>query len=128
RKNAGRIKFQIPYEMTEERLAFKQLNGSFYHPTQRLWSLPNTVEHKKQVVALFGKKLQEMSTNAPPEMPVPVVTEAIQQELDRHYQKMKLKHYSDSTIRVYQSNLTQFFNYFKDSDLKTLTKEQIEGF
>src|SRR5690554_6837707 len=98
RKNAGRIKFHIPYEMTEERLAFKQLNGSFYHPTQRLWSLPNTVEHKKQVVALFGKKLQEMSTNAPPEMPVPVVTEAIHQELDRHYQKMKLKHYSDSTI------------------------------
>lgn len=128
RKNAGRIKFAIPYEMKEERLAFKQLNGSFYHPTQRLWSLPNTVEHKKQVTNLFGKKLQSVSLNAPPEMPDIVITEQVQQELDRHYQKLKLKHYSDSTIRGYQSNLTQFFNYFKESDLKVLTKEQIEGF
>lgn len=128
RKNAGRIKFLIPFVMKEERLAFKQLNGSYYHPNQRLWSLPNTEKHIKQVVALFGKKLQEVSTNAPPEMPVPVVTEAIQQELDRHYQKMKLRNYSDSTIRTYQANLTQFFNYFKHGDLATLTKEQIEGF
>lgn len=128
RKNAGRIKFSIPYEMLEERLAFKQLNGSFYHPTQRLWSLPNTAEHKKQVTDLFGKKLKAVSLYAPPEMPKPLITESIQQELDKHYQKLKLKQYSDSTIRVYQSNLTQFFNYFKDSDLTALTKTQIEGF
>lgn len=128
RKNAGRIKFLIPFVMKEERLAFKQLNGSYYHPNQRLWSLPNTEKHIKQVVALFGKKLQEVSTNAPPEMPVPVVTESIQLELDRHYQKMKLRNYSDSTIRTYQANLTQFFTYFKHGDLATLTKEQIEGF
>lgn len=128
RKNAGRIKFLIPFVMKEERLAFKQLNGSYYHPNQRLWSLPNTEKHIKQVVALFGKKLQEVSTNAPPEMPVPVVTESIQLELDRHYQKMKLRNYSDSTIRTYQANLTQFFDYFKHGDLATLTKEQIEGF
>ncbi len=42
RRNAGRIKFQIPHEMMEERNAFKKLNGSFYHPTQRLWSLANS--------------------------------------------------------------------------------------
>lgn len=128
RKNAGRIKFHIPYEMFEERSAFKQLNGSFYHPSQRLWSLPNTVEHKKQVADLFGKKMKPVTLNAPPEMPEIVVSEQVQKELDRHYQKMKLKHYSDSTIRVYQSNLAQFFNYFNESDLTVLTKEQIEGF
>ena len=128
RRNAGRIKFQIPFLMKEERDAFKGLNGSFYHPTQRLWSLPNTVSHKEQVVALFGKKLQEVNEHSPPEMPEFVVTEAIQLELDRHYQKMKLKSYSVSTIRTYQSNLTQFFVYFKNSDLTSLTKEQIEGF
>jgi len=128
KKNAGRIKFLIPFPMKEERLAFKQLNGSFYHPTQRLWSLPNTEEHKKKVVALFGDKLQEVNTNAPPQMPVPVVTEEIQLELDRHFQKMSLRSYSDSTIRTYQSNLTQFFAYFKGSDYGSLTKEQIEGF
>lgn len=128
RKNAGRIKFQIPYEMMEERTAFKQLNGSFYHPTQRLWSLPNTEAHKKQVVTLFGNKLKTVSVHSPPQMPESVITEAMQLELDKHFQKMKLKNYGDSTIRSYQSNLAQFFGYFKNSDLTTLTKEQIEGF
>ncbi|MEX0998146.1 MAG: tyrosine-type recombinase/integrase [Flavobacteriaceae bacterium] len=128
RKNAGRIKFMIPFLMTEERTAFKQLNGSFYHPTQRLWSLPNTEEHKKRVMTLFGKKLKLVEQHAPPPVPKVEVTEAIQLELDRHFQKMKLKNYSASTIRSYQANLEQFFGYFKNSDLATLTKEQIEGF
>ncbi len=128
RKNAGRIKFQIPFLMKEEREVFKQLNGSFYHPTQRLWSLPNTAAHKEQVKALFSNKLQEVNENSPPEMPKLVLTEAIQMELDKHYQKMRLRNYSDSTIRTYQSNLTQFFAYFKNGDLASLTKEQIEGF
>lgn len=128
RKNAGRIKFQIPYLMKEERDAFKQLNGSFYHPTQRLWSLPNTEEHKKQATALFGEKLKAVNAHSAPEMPELIISEAIQLELDRHYQKMKLKSYSDSTIRTYQSNLAQFFVYFKHNDVTSLTKEQIEGF
>tara|TARA_R110002072_G_scaffold81680_3_gene186811 strand:- start:1847 stop:2965 length:1119 start_codon:yes stop_codon:yes gene_type:complete len=128
RKNAGRIKFMIPFLMKEERASFKQLNGSFYHPTQRLWSLPNTEEHKKRVKNLFGKKLKAVEQHAPPQVPKVEVTEAIQLELDRHYQKMKLKNYSVSTIRSYQTNLEQFFGYFKNSDLATLTKEQIEGF
>lgn len=128
RKNAGRIKFMIPFLMTEERAVFKQLNGSFYHASQRLWSLPNTEERKKQVEGLFGEKLRVVKQQVPPEMPEVVLTESIQLELDRHFQKMKLKNYSLSTIRSYQANLEQFFGYFKNSDLATLTKEQIEGF
>ncbi len=98
RKNAGRVKFQIPYELKEEREAFKQLNGSFYHPTQRLWSLPNTEAHRKKVASLFGKKLKAVNQQVPPEMPAFVITEAVQLELDRHYQKMKLgdKRFLDS--------------------------------
>jgi len=128
RKNAGRIKFQIPYAMKEERQAFKQLNGSYYHPNQRLWSLPNTAEHKQKVLDLFGAKMQTEARSIPPEMPQAAITEQVQLELDRHYQKMKLKHYSDSTIRTYQSNLSAFFTYFKNSDLAALTKDQIEGY
>lgn len=128
RRNAGRIKFQIPFLMKEERDAFKRLNGSFYHPTQRLWSLPNTDTHKKQATDLFGKKMKAIDTYSAPKIPDSVVTDSIQQELDKHFQKMRLKSYSDSTIKTYQSNLTQFFVYFKNSDLPSLTKDQIEGF
>lgn len=127
-KNAGRVKFYIPYLVEEQRLAFKNLNGSFYHPNQRLWSIPNTPEHLNQVKKLFGNKLTIQKSQKYPEIPEVVISEKIQQELDRNYQKLKLKSYSDSTIRTYQTNLTQFFGYFKNHDYSILTKEQIEGF
>src|SRR5690606_29500846 len=41
---------------------------------------------------------------------------------------MKLKSYSDSTIRTYQTNLKQFFGCFNEHDFSQLTKEQIEDF
>jgi hypothetical protein len=34
-----RIKIHIPYELKTERESFKQLNTSFYHPTQKLWKV-----------------------------------------------------------------------------------------
>jgi len=43
--NASRIKYFIPYSMKTEREAFKQLNGSFYHANQKLWSTPHTLRH-----------------------------------------------------------------------------------
>lgn len=127
-KKAGRIKFKIPYEMEEERLAFKKLNGSFYHPIQRLWSLPNTALHKEKATSLFGAKLRQVNLDYTPKIPEVLLSEKSKVELEKHYQKMKLKGFSDSTIKSYQSNLGQFFAYFKNAELANLTKEQIEGF
>ncbi len=128
RHNAGRIKFQIPYKMEKERNAFKQLDGSFYHYAQRLWSIPNKEIHKQKVTALFGKTLKIVETETKPEMPQLSLSEGSRLEMEKHFQKMKLKGFSDSTIRTYQSNLAQFFSYFEGSELGTLTKEQIETY
>ena len=128
RHNAGRIKFQIPYKLEKERLAFKQLDGSFYHYAQRLWSIPNTENHKKKVTALFGNSLQIVETETKPAIPQLSLSESSMLELEKHFQKMKLKGFGDSTIRSYQGNLMQFFGYFEGSELGALTKEQIEGF
>lgn len=128
RHNASRIKFQIPYKMIKERNAFKQLDGSFYHYAQRLWSIPNTEIHKQKACALFGKSLQTVKPETKPETPQLNLSENSKIELEKHFQKMKLKGFSDSTIRSYQSNLTQFFSFFEGSAFDSLTKEQIEGF
>lgn len=127
-RNAGRIKFFIPYELFEERQAFKNINGSYYHPNQRLWSLPNTTDHIEMVKKVLGDKLHTIAKNSVPTIPKVVPTDAMQLALDAHFQKMKLKSYSESTIRSYQSNLLQFFNYFRNCDVNLLTKAQIEGF
>lgn len=126
--SSGRIKFRIPYLLKVEREVFKKLDGSFYHYTQRLWSLPNTTENIALVRKLFGKKLQTEDSKAPSAIPSFEISEKIQVELDRNYQKMSLKGFSESTLRNYQSNLRQFFKYFEKAELTEVTKEQIEGF
>lgn len=126
--NAGRIKIRIPYEMAAERETFKALNGTFYHFNQKLWSIVNTPVNIKHLETLFGDKLIKQNTEAPTIIPKANITEGIQSELDRNHQKMILKGFSQATIRNYQSNLIQFFQYFESVAYRDITKEQIEGF
>ena len=44
-KNAQRIKIFIPYDNLLMREAIKKMNGSFWHPNQKLWSVVNTVDN-----------------------------------------------------------------------------------
>ncbi len=125
---AKRVKFHIPYEQENDRLAFKKLNTSFYYFNQKLWSVVNTKENIAKVKALFGDRLVEEDMVSPARMPKIEPSEKIQLELDRNHQKMVLKGFSESTIRTYQHALLQFFNYFEQADLPLITKEQIEGF
>lgn len=125
---AGRIKLFIPYEMIKEREAFKKLNSSYYHFHQKLWSIVNTTENIKKLELLFGTKLCKEASQASTVIPQVEISETIQSELDRNHQKMILKGFSQATIRNYQSNLIQFFQYFESVEYREITKEQIEGF
>lgn len=125
---AGRIKFFIPYKMERERAAFKKLDSSFYHYHQKLWSVVNTAENIKKIQLLFGDKLIKQATQGSLVIPQVAISESVQAELDKNYQKMILKSFSQATIRNYQSNLTQFFQYFESVAYREITKEQIEGF
>lgn len=128
RANAGRVKFRIPYNLKAEREAFKKLDGTYYHYHQKLWSIVNTAENIKKVHQLFGKILVIKDEVSPTKMPQFVPSDKIQLALDQNNQKMVLKGFSANTIRSYQSCLLQFFKYFDTADLKTVTKEQIEGY
>lgn len=125
---SGRLKIFIPYEMKKEREVFKKLNGTFYHFHQKLWSIVNITENIKKLEVLFGEKLSKQATRAPTVIPKVEISGAIRAELDRNHQKMILKGFSSATIRNYQSNLTQFFQYFETVEYRGITKEQIEGF
>lgn len=128
RKNAGRIKFKIPYALKAEREIFKKLDGSFYHFNQKLWSLVNTEDNIERVKQLYGRRLVFEHEASPAKMPRIQPSANIQEALDQNHQKMVLKGFSNNTIRSYQSCLTQFFRYFESADLKGITKEQIESY
>lgn len=126
--NAGRIKFFIPYLLKEKREAFKKLNTSFYHPNQKLWSIVNTQTNIALAKELFGDLLRIEDLKPIPKIPTIILSEKIQNELDRNHQKMVLKGFSNSTIRSYQHALGQFLSFFEKEDYKAISKEQIEGF
>ncbi len=128
RKGAGRVKVEIPYICKAAREAFKKLDTTFYHPSQKLWSISNTEENLIELRRLFGQRLKEVNVAAAPAMPKIELNEQCQNELDRNHQKMVLKGFSTSTARTYGNSLRRFFQYFANADLTTLTKAQIEGF
>lgn len=125
---AARIKFHIPYPCKHEREAFKKLDSSFYHPTQKLWSLLNTQENIQYIKKLFGKKLVVQEWHKTAKIPALTVSPKMTEALAENKQKMVLKGFSRSTIRTYQNSLKSFFNYFEHADYKELTKQQIEDF
>ncbi len=125
---AGRVKFYIPYLLTAKREAFKNLNTSFYHSNQKLWSLVNTQKNIDLAKGVLGDKIRIETLEAVAKMPTTILSEKIQTELDRNHQKMVLKGFSQSTIRNYQHALGQFFSFFEKEDYREVSKDQIEGF
>lgn len=125
---AGRVKFYIPYSMHKERELFKQLNTSFYHPHQRLWSIVNTEPYLSKARAIFGSHLVTETLVPTRALPTPSLSPKMEEALNKNHQKMILKGFSPATVRTYQAALKRFFSFFDQQDYQTLTKDQIEGF
>lgn len=126
--NAKRIKVFIPYELTDFRIAFKKLNSTFWHPSQKLWSIVNTEENMATIKRIF-KGYFEIEN---PKTFVPVETITLNEQginaTNDLEKTLVLKHYSVSTINVYRKMFHVFLTKFMTQDLKSITKEQIEGF
>jgi site-specific recombinase XerD len=128
-QKSGRFKVFIPYALKSEREAFKKLNTSFYHVSQKLWSMVNTPENLKKVQELFGEKLI-LEQKEPVQHPQPNFTLGVgsQEALDLLKQKLILKAYSPSTIGNYATAFSKFLRFFEQRDIRSITKEEIEGF
>ncbi len=129
-RNAKRIKVYIPYESTELRLKFKKIDSTFWHPNQKLWSIVNTKENLEKIISLFnsfgGYEVKKLENNN--EIKLRNLNKNAQDALFELEKTLILKHYSQSSVRVYKSNLAYFLANFMEHDFKQITKEQIEGF
>lgn len=126
---ASRFKVFIPFELGQEREQFKQINTSFYHPQQKLWSLVHTAENWNLVLDLYkGKAEIQQLELAIAKRPHFELNERSKEAMDQLYQKLILKSYSPSTVKNYQNSFGIFLKYFESRELKDLTKEEIEGF
>lgn len=126
---ASRFKVYIPFNMKEEREAFKKMNSSFYHLQQKMWSLINTKETLTEFVRLFkGKYLTEQAIKSKTPLKSVELTEDLLNKLNTAEEKLILKAYSLATIRTYISELKYFFAYFKAKHIDSLLKNEIEDY
>ena len=124
-----RIKIHIPYQMKGEREAFKQLNTSFYHPNQKLWSVTNTEENRIELRKLFAGKLRIQEIAKPERQAYTILNEASSEAMLENQKALTLKGLSEQTVRIYQSCLALFFGYFqKKKPLDDITKAEIETY
>jgi hypothetical protein len=127
-KNAKRIKIYIPFELKELRRVFKKVNSTFWHPSQKLWSIINTPENIALIQQLFGKNYTTVKAVTPtPIEKTPLTPYAIEQ-LFKLEKALVLKKYSISTRRTYKNMFGVFLTKFSNRELSLITKEDIEGF
>ena len=128
KKNASRIKVSIPYTMTAVRQKFKQLNSTWWHPNQKLWSIINTANNLKLIKEVFNNSYTVSETKQFDKLVKEQLDDKSEEALLAVEKTLVIKRYGVSTIKSYKNMLHSFFTNFKNSDLKLITKEQIEGF
>ena len=125
---ANRIKFNIPYQNMEWRTAIKTLNGTWYHPQQKLWSIINTSQNLEALKKIFGDSYEIKPFEKRVSIPYKKLSQKSLDVLCDFEQKITLKGYSSATLRSYKAALITYLGYFEESDIKTISKETIEGY
>ncbi len=124
-----RFKIFIPYPLKAEREWLKKQNSSYYHPTQKLWSLVNTAENKKLVAREFKGKYTIQTMESPSvKSPKLQLSQQAKEALLACEQKFVLKSFSQSTIKNYLGALSYFFSFFEGKNLEELDKQSIESY
>ena len=127
-EKAKRIKFFIPFERSEFRMKVKKLNSSFWHPSQRLWSVVNTENNLNLLKQIFKNEYIIKIGNEAKAIKRRELTDEAYNALFELEKTLVLKSYGESTIKTYKNMLTVFFSKFMNYNLKQITKSQIEGF
>ncbi len=128
-----RLKFHIPYACKSLREAIKSLNSSWYHSDEKLWSVINTIEHKKKLTDMIESFGIKWTTEALPDskkksIPNVALNASSKDAISRLHEKLVLKGYSVATLNTYKTYFTRFVCFYNSRDLMSIQKEEIEAF
>jgi integrase/recombinase XerD len=126
--HAKRIKFHIPYKRTEWRVQIKQLNSSFYHPQQKLWSVINTPEMLKGIKEVFGTEFRNVETEPKDKRAFIELNETESLIIAEVEKKIILKGYSVHTRNSYKSEMIAYLTFHRGQGIESLSKNQIESY
>lgn len=127
-KKSGRIKIRIPYQAKEWRVELKKIQSVFYHPAQKLWSIPNTKINRLRLDTIFGPLLKVIPSNPVSALPKVILSANAQSQLDAMHKKLILGGMSKSTISAYISVLIRYVAHYDGRDLATINTKEIEDY
>ena len=127
-KRAKRIKVKIPYKDYSIRQAVKEMDSSFWHPNQKLWSVINNKENFDSLKKICGNNYIIKTEKSFTPIPIISLNKEAEEALFELEKSLVLKQYSSSSIKTYKKMFTVFLSKFKNRNIKEINKEEIEGF
>ena len=128
KKNAKRIKVYIPYRNKDLRLRIKQMNTSFWHPNQKLWSVLHTPENLEKLLKMCGGSCIKNPEETYKKLDTVTLDLKGEEALLAMEKTLVLKNYSKTTIASYKKLLSIFLQRFSKEDLEQVSKTQIENY
>lgn len=116
-KNVIFISFEKDYKLIEQ---IKKLVGSKWSKTHRKWYVPDVISYRKE----FGINLEKPISQKLIQKIHPINRDSIFQLVDY----LKLKSYSQNTIKSYKNEFLQFLYFLDDKCVTTVTSKDIKTY
>lgn len=130
-RDEGLIYIKMPY-INDIVTQLKKMDGAWWHPGAKMWSVYYTSENLENINKLFQKNkcllLIKETNNYDHAKKIQKVA-ALRNNIPKDYIiQLKLENKSKRTIEVYTSFISQFLKDFRDKDIEQLTDEEIREY
>ncbi|MDP2207265.1 MAG: phage integrase N-terminal SAM-like domain-containing protein [Bacteroidota bacterium] len=115
----------------------KKIPGRKWHPNDKRWSFPYNIENAERIIKIFKNQKLNIDTKltlliSSGEMKydgvVKQLDEAVNNDLRELKQLMRLKNYSNKTIKSYTSCIRAFFQFYNDRNPIELSAHEIKSY
>lgn len=130
-KDKGLIYVKMPY-IYDLITQIRKMDGAWWHPGAKIWSVHFTSENLENIKVLFDKKeylllIKEINNND--HVKRIQKSAVLRNNIPKDFLvQLKLENKSKRTIEVYTGFISQFLNDFKDKNIEQLTDEEIRDY
>jgi len=114
-KNERRIALLFDYDEEIIKLV-KRIEGRKWSASNKFWHIPYRDNYLKLLNKQFEGKLEFIEQQKRPQFP------------PEYIETLKLKNYSEPTIKTYRLHFQRFLNYYPETKLEHITHEQIRKY
>lgn len=132
--NGNRIGVKFPYD--KNLIArLKLINGHRWHPNEKQWSFPFSLENAQRVLKIFDGKKYDIAPELKARLNLSEEKKEIREpnQIATNYlselrRMMRLQNYSSKTIKSYTSCIRLFFQFYPNRNPKDISTDQIKSY